>query len=104
MADIIHGDDLDKRALKDKDEKWRKCAICGGSASTGGAWLYAKHAVKKSDRCWKTTEVWQSHGEFKEGTPKKTGQVYIIQDRKDESHVLCVIQRMRHKEVRKWKK
>ena len=97
MADIVHGDDLDKRVLKDKDGKWRKCAICGGSASTGGAWLYAKHAVKKSDKCWKTTEVWQSHGTFDKGTPKKTGQVYIVKDREKEVHILCALLSMRNK-------
>jgi len=100
MVDIIHGNDLNKKSLQDKDGNWRKCAICGGSASTGGAWLYAKPARQ----IWKTVEVWESHGQFDEGKAKQTGKVYTVQDRKDEAHVICVLRKMRHREVRQWKK
>jgi hypothetical protein len=96
MADILHGNDLDRKSLQDKDGNWKKCALCGGSASAGGSWLYAKHTVKKADRIWKTTEVWQSHGEFDKGTPRKVGMVYTAKERKDEVHVSCALLELRH--------
>ena len=96
MADILHADDLEKRALQDKEKNWKKCALCGGIAATGGGWVYAKHAVKKSDRSWKVTEVWSSHGEFIKGTPKKTGKVYTVKERKHEVHIACALLELRH--------
>ena len=96
MADILHGNDLDRKSLQNKNGNWKKCALCGGSAISGGGWLYAKHTVKKQDKFWKMTEVWQSHGTFDKGTPKKIGQVYIVKDRKKEVHILCALLSMRH--------
>tara|TARA_B100001245_G_scaffold231288_1_gene211932 strand:+ start:709 stop:1014 length:306 start_codon:yes stop_codon:yes gene_type:complete len=96
MADILHGNDLDRKALQDKNGNWKKCLLCGGSAISGGSWLYAKHAVKKADRFWKTTEVWSTHGEYNKGTPRESGNVYTVKDREKEVHVLCALLELRH--------
>ena len=101
MADIIHADDLNKRALQDKEGNWRRCLLCGGSAITGGSWLYAKYAVKKADRLWRTTEVWDSHGRFTKGTPISSGKVYTVKEREDEVHIVCALLELRHPTRRK---